>query len=78
MYAQRVVEMLGPMTLPYHLGTPASFDYSGINGRPLTDDVTAVMLMLVTKSARGDGVAPDRRLVSSQFPYVVTPLPEGG
>jgi len=32
------------MTLPYQLGTPASFDYTGFNGRGLDDDVMDVML----------------------------------
>jgi hypothetical protein len=68
-YAHRVVDAFGTMTLPYCLGTPASFDYTGFNGRVLTDDVMDVMLPLTTNTALGDGVAPDPSLISADFPY---------
>jgi len=50
---------LGPLALPYRLGTAASFEYTGFNGRALGDDVMDVMLSLRANSALGDGVAPD-------------------
>jgi hypothetical protein len=50
---------LGPLTLPCRLGTAVSFDYTGFNGRALSDDVTDVMLSLRANSAPGDGVASD-------------------
>jgi hypothetical protein len=50
---------LGPLTLPCRLGTAASFNYTGFNGRALSDDVTDVMLSLRANSAPGDGVASD-------------------
>jgi hypothetical protein len=68
-YAQRAVDKLGVMTLPYQLGTPASFDYAGFNGRGLDDDVMDVMLSLTTNSALGDGVAPDPARIRAEFPY---------
>ncbi len=48
-YAQRFLARLGPLTLPYQLGTPASFDYTGFNGRALADDVMDVMLSLTPR-----------------------------
>lgn len=68
-YAQRVVDTFGTLTLPYELGTAASFDYTGFNGRALADDVMDVMLTLTTNSPLGDGVAPDPDLISANFPY---------
>ena len=68
-YAQRLLARLGPLTLPYRLGTPASFDYTGFNGRALADDVMDVMLSLRANSALGDGVAPDPALIRADFPY---------
>jgi hypothetical protein len=50
---------LGPLTLPCRLGTAASFDYTGFNGRALSDDVMDVMLSPRASSAPGDGVASD-------------------
>jgi hypothetical protein len=60
------------ITLPYQLGTPASFDYAGFNGRGLGDDVMDVMLSLTTNSALGDGVAPDPARIGGEFPYFRT------
>jgi hypothetical protein len=46
------------------LGAPASFDYTGFNGRALASgDVMDVMLSLRANSAPGDGVAPDPALI---------------
>ena len=38
------------MTLPYELGTPASFDYTGMNGRGLMDNVLDNVLSVSTDS----------------------------
>jgi hypothetical protein len=68
-YAQRAAGKLGAGTLPYELGTAASFDYAGFNGRGLADDVMDVTLSLTTNSALGDGVAPDVAGIRADFPY---------
>ena len=68
-YAQRFLARLGPLTLPYQLGTTASFDYTGFNGRALADDVMDVMLSLRANSALGDGVAPNPARIHAAFPY---------
>jgi hypothetical protein len=60
---------LGPLTLPCRLGTAASFDYTGFNGRALSDDVMDVMLSLRANSAPGDGVASDRARIHADIPY---------
>ncbi len=68
-YAQRLVARFGTLTLPYQLGTAASFDYTGFNGRAMADDVMDVMLSLMANTALGDGVAPDPALIHADFPY---------
>jgi hypothetical protein len=55
------------------LGAPASFDYTGFNGRALAGDVMDVMLSLRANSAPGDGVAPDPALIRADFPYLRIP-----
>jgi hypothetical protein len=59
--------------LPYEIGSPGAFDYAGFNGRRLTDDVMDVMLSLATNTALGDGVAPDKSLTRTNFPYFGEP-----
>lgn len=77
-YARRLVAWLGTLTLPYQLGTTASFDYTGFNGRALADDVMDVMMALMANTALGDGVAPDPALIHADFPYFSrTALKEG-
>lgn len=71
-YAQRVVDRFGTMTLPYEIGSPASFDYAGFNGRAPSDDVMDVMLSLATNSALGDGAAPDVDRIGTTFPYLIS------
>lgn len=68
-YAQQVVDRLGAMTLPYEIGSPASFGYAGFNGRGLRDDVMDVMLSVTTNSPLGDGVAPLPDRITTEFPY---------
>jgi uncharacterized protein DUF4331 len=72
-YGKQLVARLCPTTLPYQIGTAAAFDYIGFNGRGLTDDAMDVMLSLITNTALGDGVAPDRNRTLSQFPYFGKP-----
>jgi len=62
-----------PAILPYRIGTPASFDYAGFNGRGLADDAMDVILTLATNTPLGDGVAPDRSRIKSEFPYFGEP-----
>ncbi len=62
-----------PITLPYTVGTPASFDYTGFNGRALGDNVMDNMLSVLTNSPLGTGIAPDPDRVSEDFPYFSRP-----
>jgi Domain of unknown function (DUF4331) len=72
-YGKRIAGLLCPMTLPYELGTPATFDRAGFNGRALGDDVMDVMLTLASNKQLADGVAPDRSRIRSEFPYYGNP-----
>jgi hypothetical protein len=56
-YAQRVVERLFPITLPYVLDSAASFGFAGFNGRAMTDNVMNVMLSLRTNTPIDNGAA---------------------
>lgn len=68
-YAHRVAALLGPVTLPYTVGTTASFDYTGFNGRALGDNVMDNMLSVLTNSPLGTGIAPDPAHIVVDFPY---------
>jgi hypothetical protein len=72
-HGKRIAGVLCPATLPYKIGTFASFDYAGFNGRALGDDVMDVMLTLAANQALSDGVAPDRQRTRSEFPYFGEP-----
>jgi len=72
-HGKRIAGVLCPATLPYKIGTFASFDYAGFNGRALADDVMDVMLTLAANQALSDGVAPDRQRMRSEFPYFGEP-----
>jgi hypothetical protein len=69
-YGRRVAALFGTLTLPYDLGTAASFDYTGFNGRSLRDNVMDNMLSLLTNSALGTGIAPDPARFTPTFPYL--------
>jgi Domain of unknown function (DUF4331) len=69
-YGHRVGALFGSLTLPYELGTVASFDYAGFNGRTLRDNVMDTMLSLLTNSPLGTGIAPDPTRFSHIFPYL--------
>ncbi len=72
-YGQMVAHELLPDTLPYVIGTPASFSFAGFNGRPLADNVVEVMLSLVAGRAVQTGLtaAVAKHLRSPEFPYMV-------
>jgi hypothetical protein len=69
-YGRRVAGLFGSLTLPYELGTAASFDYTGFNGRSLRDNVMDNMLSVLTNSPLGTGIGPDPALFSHMFPYL--------
>jgi hypothetical protein len=71
-YAERLVHRLFPNVLPYRVGTPASFDFLGWNGRRMTDNATDVMFSLATNHPVGTGVGKDSvtRKPRDEFPYV--------
>jgi hypothetical protein len=73
-YGKRIARRLCPTTLPYEIGTAASFDFAGFNGRALGDDAMDVILTLVANMPLGDGVAPDRSRIRSEFPYFGEPF----
>jgi hypothetical protein len=73
-YAHRVAELFGSITLPYTVGTPASFDYTGFNGRGLGDNVMDNMLSVLTNSPLGTGIAPDPARICKDFPYFTRPV----
>ncbi len=72
-YGRQLSARLCPTTLPYRLGTAASFRHDGLNGRPLDDDVMDVMLTLASNTPLADGVAPDKTKMRSDFPYFGEP-----
>ena len=72
-YARRVADLFGPLTLPYVIGSSASFDYTGFNGRALADNVMDNVLSVLTNSPLGTGIAPDPKRVSAEFPYFSAP-----
>jgi hypothetical protein len=69
-YGLRVAALFGTLTLPYDLGTAASFDYTGFNGRSLRNNVMDNMLSLLTNSPLGTGIAPDPARFTPTFPYL--------
>jgi hypothetical protein len=69
-YGNRVASMFGSLNLPYRVGSAASFDYTGFNGRGLGDNVMDTMLTLLTNSPLGTGIAPDPRLLAPDFPFL--------
>jgi len=69
-YGHRVAALFGSVTLPYRLGSTASFDYTGFNGRGLGDNVMDNMLSLLTNSPLGTGIKPDPNLIDGSFPYL--------
>jgi hypothetical protein len=69
-YGVRVAALFETLTLPYDLGTVASFDYTGFNGRSLRDNVMDNMLSLLTNSPLGTGIGPGPARFTPTFPYL--------
>jgi hypothetical protein len=69
-YARRVADLFGSFNLPYQLGSAASFDFTGFNGRSLNDNVMDVMLTLLVNSPLGIGIRPDPARFSAEYPYL--------
>jgi hypothetical protein len=72
-YGQAVAAKLFPDVLPYVVGTPAVYGFTGFNGRTQADNAPEAMLSLVTNGAVPSGLKPSvtqgqRR---PDFPYVV-------
>ncbi|MGO9921293.1 MAG: DUF4331 family protein [Isosphaeraceae bacterium] len=72
-YAQRVVARLFPTTLPYVLGSAASFGFAGFNGRALTDNVENVMLSLQANTPIDQRTTVPRTGILGEFPYFGAP-----
>ncbi|MGW5580672.1 DUF4331 family protein [Micromonospora chokoriensis] len=68
-YAQRVLDRFGHLNLPYTVGSPASFDFVGFNGRKPQDDVMDVMLSLLANSPINDGATIELARIADDFPY---------
>jgi hypothetical protein len=72
-YGQAVAAELFPDVLPYVVGTPAVYGFTGFNGRTMADNAPEAMLSLVAGTAVPSGLKPsvakDQR--TSTFPYVV-------
>ncbi|HEY2522639.1 MAG TPA: DUF4331 family protein [Streptosporangiaceae bacterium] len=72
-YGRAVAGKLFPDVLPYVVGTPAVYGFTGFNGRTMADNAPEAMLSLVTNGAVPSGLKPSvaggQR--SSTFPYVV-------
>jgi Domain of unknown function (DUF4331) len=72
-YGQAVSGELFPDVLPYVVGTPAVYGFTGFNGRTMADNAPEAMLSLVTGTAVPSGLKPataqDQR--ASTFPYVI-------
>jgi hypothetical protein len=71
-YGEAVAVRLLPDTLPYQIGTAASYSFAGLNGRALTDNVSDVMCSLVTNSAFVGGLSRGHMndAVRDTFPYL--------
>jgi hypothetical protein len=72
-YGQAVARELLPDVLPYVVGTPAVYSFTGFNGRTLADNAPEAMLSLVAGTAIPSGLTPGVSAAqrSGTFPYVV-------
>lgn len=73
-YGNMVAARLCPVMLPYELGTPATFNLSEFNGRPLNIDAYDVMLTIGAHTPIADGVSPDLTRIQDSFPYYGKPF----
>lgn len=53
-----MADLLLPDVLPYVVGTPAAYGFSGHNGRTLADNAPEAMLSLVLDTAVPSGLGP--------------------
>ena len=72
-YGKLIAGRLCPDTLPYELGTAATFEVDKFNGRALGDDALDVMLTLVANKPIVDGLAPEWGRIRKDFPYYGAP-----
>jgi hypothetical protein len=72
-YGQAVARELFPDVLPYVVGTPATYSFTGFNGRTLADNAPEAMLSLVAGMAVPSGLKPSvaGQQRAGDFPYVV-------
>jgi hypothetical protein len=70
-YARRVASLFGSFCLPYELGSTASFDFAGFNGRALNDNVMDVMLTLLVNAPLSTGIRPDPARFTADWPYLL-------
>jgi hypothetical protein len=56
------------------MGTPATFDVSSFNGRPMNIDAYDVMLSIGANTPIADGVAPEITRIVAAFPYYGRPF----
>ncbi len=70
-YAHRVAALFGSISLPYELGSTASFDFAGFNGRALNDNVMDVMLTLLVNAPLSTGIRPDPARFATDWPYLL-------
>jgi hypothetical protein len=72
-YGQAVARELFPDVLPYVVGTPAAYSFTGFNGRTQADNAPEAMLSLVAGMAVPSGLRPSVAAAqrTSDFPYVV-------
>lgn len=68
-----MADLLLPDVLPYVVGTPAAYGFSGHNGRTLADNAPEAMLSLVTNMGVPAGLTPATAAEArrAEFPYVV-------
>jgi Domain of unknown function (DUF4331) len=72
-YGQTVASLLLPDVLPYVTGTPATYGFAGINGRPVADNAPEAMLSLVLNTGVDSGLRPSVAAGQRKraFPYLV-------
>ncbi len=75
-YGETVARRFFPNILPYDVGTPAVFGFTGWNGRSLTDNAPDVMFSLAANAPVRLGIGKDSvtSRPSTVFPYVPAPV----
>ena len=72
-YGASIASRLCPSLLPYTLGTDATFEPDGFNGRPLDADAFDVMVTLAAGRPVSDRVSQDLSRLRDEFPYYGAP-----